>query len=105
MIEAMLLPETEYQLLDGVLDGLDDLYDRRERAEWWLERLLVATSAALRGTSWEGPMAEAADGLQRVRRGEGNDDQKNGRALAATGELRLRVAERWAELAEPAEGD
>jgi hypothetical protein len=42
--------ETEKRLLENVLDALDDLYDRRDRAEWWTERLLLATSIAFRGT-------------------------------------------------------
>ncbi len=42
----------ERMLLDNALDALDDLYDRRERAEWWTERLLAATGVALADTQW-----------------------------------------------------
>ena len=84
--------ETEGRLLENVLDALDDLYDRRDRAEWWTERLLLATSAALRGTQWERPMAEAADAMELIRLGDGAYDAKNAAALVATGDLRLQVA-------------
>jgi hypothetical protein len=84
--------ETEKRLLGNVLDALDDLYDRRDRAEWWTERLLLATSAALRGTQWEHPMAEAATAIKLSLRGDGTYDEKNTAALVATGDLRLRVA-------------
>ena len=84
--------ETERRLLENVLDALDDLYDRRDRAEWWTERLLLATSAAFRGTQWERPMAEAATAIELIQRGDGTYDDKNAAALAATGDLRLQVA-------------
>jgi hypothetical protein len=101
MMDAMMSPAVEYQLIGNVLDGLDDLYDRRERAAWWLERLLLATSVAFTGTMWERRMSEAADGLNQVRKGEGEADDKSRLALAATDDLRLQVSERWSEL----EGD
>ena len=84
--------ETEKRLLGNVLDALDDLYDRRDRAEWWTERLLLATSVAFRGTQWERPMAEAATAIHLSLRGDGTHDAKNTAALVATGDLRLRVA-------------
>jgi hypothetical protein len=84
--------ETERRLLETVLDALDDLYDRRDRAEWWVERLLLATSVALRGTRWERPMVEAATAVGLIRLGDGTYEAKNAAALAATGDLRLEVA-------------
>ena len=90
--------EIEYELLGAVLDGLDDLYDRRERADLWLERLLIATSVALAGMVWERLMADVATGLRSVLRRGGSDDEQNRRALEVTGELRLQVSERWSEL-------
>jgi hypothetical protein len=84
--------ETERRLLENVLDALDDLYDRRDRAEWWAERLLLATSVAFRGTQWEHPMAEAATAIELIRLGGGTYEAKNAAALAATGDLRLQVA-------------
>lgn len=90
--------QVEYQLLGAVLDGLDDLYDQRERAEMWLERLLVATSVALSGTTWERPMADAAADLVSVVRGGDSIEERNRRALEVTGDLRVQVAQRWAEL-------
>ena len=84
--------ETERRLLENVLDALDDLYDRRERAEWWTERLLQATSVAFRGTQWERPMAEAASAIGLILLGDGSYDAKNAAALVATGDLRLQVA-------------
>jgi hypothetical protein len=98
MMDAMISPTVEYQLLGNVLDGLDDLYDRRERAAWWLERLLFATSVAFAGTMWERRRSEAADGLNQVRKGEGEADDRSRLALAATDDLRLQVSERWSEL-------
>lgn len=98
MIGAMVVqPEIEYQLLGQVLDGLDDLYDRRERAEWWLYRLLVASGVALTGTIWESRMVDAAARLRPLL-GEGDNDSKHRRALESTDELRLEVSTRWAEL-------
>lgn len=97
----MATPEIEYELLGNVLDALDDLYDQRERAEWWLQRLLVATGCALRDSPWERAMAESAKALRLILSGDGTDSEKNAQALAATGDLRLRVAERWAELWSP----
>jgi hypothetical protein len=85
--------KAEKRLLENVLDALDDLYYRRERAEWWTERLLLATSVAFRGTQWERPMAEAATAIGLSLRGNGTDDAKNAAALVATGDLRLRVAD------------
>ena len=90
--EAVVDGETERRLLENVLDALDDLYDRRDRAEWWVERLLLATSVALRGTRWERLMAEAATAIGLLRLGEGTHDANNAAALAATGDLRLEVA-------------
>jgi hypothetical protein len=84
--------ETEKRLLGNVLDALDDLYDRRDRAEWWTERLLLATSVAFRGTQWELPMAEAATAIGLSLRGDSTYDAKNTAALVATGDLRLQVA-------------
>jgi hypothetical protein len=84
--------ETETRLLENVLDALDDLYDRRDRAEWWTERLLLATSVAFRGTQWERPMAEAATAIKLIRSGDGSRDAKNSATLVATGDLRLQVA-------------
>jgi len=46
----MVDPDLEKALLGDVLDALDDLYDRRERAEWWTARLLRATAVALADT-------------------------------------------------------
>jgi hypothetical protein len=84
--------QTEKRLLENVLDALDDLYDRRDRAEWWTERLLLATSVAFRGTQWEHPMAEAAAAIKLSLRSDGTYDAKNTAALVATGDLRLQVA-------------
>jgi hypothetical protein len=84
--------EAEKRLLENVLDALDDLYDRRDRAEWWTERLLLATSVAFRGTHWEHPMAEAATAIRLSLRDDSTNDAKNTAALAATGDLRLQVA-------------
>ena len=94
-------PAVEHQLLGNVLDGLDDLFDSRERAAPWLERLLLATSVAFTGTMWERRMSEAAEGLNQVRKGEAEAGDKYWLALAATDDLRLQVSERWSEL----EGD
>ena len=91
--EAVVDGETERRLLENVLDALDDLYDRRDQAERWVERLLLATSVALRGTQWERPMAEAATAIELLRLGDGTYDAKNAAALAATGDLRLEVAD------------
>ena len=85
--------ETEKRLLENVLDALDDLYDRRDRAEWWTERLLLATSVAFRGTHWERLMAEAAAAIGLSLRGDGTCDAKNAAALVATGDLRIQVAD------------
>jgi len=90
--EAVVGSETETRLLQNLLDALDDLYDRRDRAEWWTGRLLLATSVAFRGTQWELPMAEAATAIRLSLRGDGTDDAKNTAALVATGELRLQIA-------------
>jgi hypothetical protein len=90
--EAVIDSETEKRLLENVLDALDDLYDRRERAEWWTERLLLATSVAFHGTRWERPMAEAATSIDLSLRGAGTYGAKNTAALVATGDLRLQVA-------------
>lgn len=90
--EAVVGSDTETRLLGNLLDALDDLYDRRDRAEWWTERLLLATSVAFRGTQWELPMAEAATAIKLSLRGDGTDDAKNTAALVATGELRLQIA-------------
>jgi hypothetical protein len=84
--------KTVRRLLENVLDALDDLYDRRECAESWVHRLLLATSIALRGTQWELPMAEAAAAVEQVQLNADTDDAKNTAALIATGELRLSVA-------------
>ena len=97
----MVPPEIEYLLLGGVLDGLDDLYDQRERAEWWLERLLIATSYAMSGTPWEKLMMDSARALERIRRSAGTDPEKNAQAVAATNDLRVRVADRWGDLDAP----
>jgi hypothetical protein len=71
---------------------------RAKGPAWWLERLLLATSVAFTGTMWERRMSEAADGLNQVRKGEGEADDKPRLALAATNDLRLQVSERWSEL-------
>jgi endonuclease III-like uncharacterized protein len=84
--------EMEKRLLENVLDALDDLYDRRERAEWWTERLVLATSVALQNTQWQRPMAEAAIALRVIRLGDGTHDGKNTAAVVATNDLRLLVA-------------
>ena len=88
----MIDSETEKRLLENVLNALDDLYDRRDRAECWTERLLLATSVAFHGTQWEHPMAEAATAIRLSLRGDGTYDAKNTAALVATGDLRLQVA-------------
>lgn len=90
--------EVEYQLIGAVLDGLDDLYDERERADVWLTRLLTATGFALRGTMWERSMAKAAADLANVMLTVGPEDERNRGALEVTGDLRIHVAERWSEL-------
>ena len=90
--ETVVDGETERRLLENILDALDDLHDRRDRAEWWTERLLLATSVAFRGTRWERPMAEAATAIELIRLGDGTYDAKNAAALVATGDLRLQVA-------------
>jgi hypothetical protein len=84
--------EMQRRLLGSVLDALDDLHDRRDRAEWRVERLLLATSAALCGTPWERPMADAARALWLIRSGDGTCDAKNAAALAASGDLCLEIA-------------
>ena len=85
---VMVSSEVERVLLENVLDALDDLYDQRERAAWWTEKLLVATAIALRGSQWEGPMSEAAQALERIRRDAGDVDGAYMSALAATDDLR-----------------
>jgi hypothetical protein len=84
--------ETQQRLPENVLDALDDLYDRRERAELWVHRLLLATSIALRGTQWEAPMADAAAAVERIQVSADTDDAKNAAALIATSDLRLSLA-------------
>jgi hypothetical protein len=88
----MVSSEVERVLLENVLDALDDLYDQRERAAWWAERLLVATAVALQGSQWEGPMSEAAQALGRIRRDAADVDGAYTSALAATDDLRHLVA-------------
>lgn len=82
----------ERQLLEDALDALDDLYDQRERAEWWTERLLLATGTALAGTDWGPPMLNAARVLRELRLGGADPEVLNHRALGATGDLRLLLA-------------
>jgi hypothetical protein len=85
--------DTEHVLLNNVLDALDNLYDRRELAEWWLEQLVLATSVAMAGTRWETLLSDAANALNRIRLGSGDYDAKNAAALDATGDLRHQLAE------------
>jgi hypothetical protein len=84
--------KTQRRLLENVLDALDDLYDRRDRAASWLQRLLLATSVALRGAEWEQPMTEAATAVELIQLSGDTDEAKNTAALAVTGDLRLRLA-------------
>lgn len=98
-------PEVECELLGNVLDGLDDLYDQRERADLWLERLLVASSLALAGTAWERRMADAAFRLRQNSHEQHAHDTRNRRALEITGDLRLQVSERWSDLYPSAASD
>ena len=77
-------------ILSNVLDGLDDLYDRRERAVINLWRLLVVSGPAL-GDVWEAPMAAAASDLRSL---IGlSDEESNGPALDATDALRIMIAD------------
>jgi hypothetical protein len=83
---------TQRRLLENVLDALDDLYDRRERAPAWTCRLLLATSVALHGTSWQWSMAEAATALAQLPPHQDFDEGTYIAALAATEELRRMLA-------------
>jgi hypothetical protein len=85
---------TERRLLENVLDALDDLYDRRDHAESWVQRLLMATSIALRGTEWEQPMVEAATAIELIQLNRDTDEAKNAAALLVTGDLRLELDSR-----------
>ena len=78
-------------ILDNVLDALDDLYDRRERAALNLWRLLIASATALGGTWATAMNAVAADLLGLIRQGL-TDEQINAIALDATHDLRISLA-------------
>lgn len=95
----MVIPnDVEYELLSNVLDGLDDLYDRQPRAVWWMKRLLIAIGLAFAGTTWEEPMTSAAAALTDVMQGAGGEESQTQRAVVATDDLRLLIADRWAQL-------
>lgn len=85
----------EERVLDYVLQALDDLYDQRDRVEWWLEQLLFVSSVALRGTVWERQMASASAALETVRLSDDTYFDKHRAALEATGELRAMVVDYW----------
>lgn len=89
----MVAADEERRLLENVLDGLDDLHDRRERADWWLARLLTATSVALSGSAWERPMADAAAALDAIRLGQVDVDDQYEATLAVTNDLRIAIGE------------
>lgn len=78
-------------ILGNVLDGLDDLFDRRPRAALNLWRLLVASGAAL-GGDWERNMSSAASQLLELIRSRMGDEMINGPALSATDDLRTSIA-------------
>jgi hypothetical protein len=82
---------TQTRLLSNLLDSLDDLYDRHERSEWVLKRLMAATGEALRGTEWEEILTACSDALTEMIR-HVDMQEWNERALAITGELRLLLA-------------
>ncbi len=92
MVEPRDLTDQERLLLGNVLDGLDDLYDRTERADWQLWRLLAATSRALRQTRWALLLDEAAIELERVLRSGSDGDETYLKALSVTGPLRTAIA-------------
>jgi hypothetical protein len=90
--QSAFVTDGKHQLILGnVLDALDDLFDRRERAALNLWRLLVASGPAL-GGEWEAAMAATAADLRGTLRGGLTDDQSNRLALVATEDLRLCVA-------------
>jgi hypothetical protein len=75
------------RLLSNLLEGLDALYDRWDHAELWLAWQLDATSVALRGSTWERPMGDAARALEEIGRSGRALDDRNTAALAATDQL------------------
>ena len=74
-------------ILGNVLDALDDLYDRRERAALNLWRLLVASGAAV-GPLWDEAMLTTAANFLKLIRGGDGEDAINSSALVLTGDLR-----------------
>lgn len=81
------------ELLGNVLDALDDLYDRRERSEVNLGRLLAATSAAMQDTTWQARLTEVEATLVGLLRSGLDPNELNRRALVATDDLRQRLAD------------
>jgi hypothetical protein len=79
------------RLLSNLLDSLDDLDDQRERAAWWLERLMAATAEALGGTTWEPVLRHSSASLTNMIRTVPEKDW-NERALQITGDIRLMLA-------------
>ena len=82
---------TQTRLLSNLLDSLDDLYDQRDRSEWVLERLLAATSEALRGSTWEEILTACSHALTEMIRHVAVQEW-NEQALAITAELRALLA-------------
>jgi hypothetical protein len=85
-------PDFRKLLLDNLLDSLDDLYDRRERAELWTLRLLAATSEALKHTTWHDPIEIAAAQLLEIVYSGQDSEALYKQALTVTGDLRLLLA-------------
>lgn len=94
--------QQEQRVLSLVLDGLDDLYDQRfggpvdqirdTRAEVWLQRLLITSSLALRGTPWEHRLSGVADEIGSLFRSGLRGHDLNDRVLQATDSLRSEAA-------------
>ena len=82
-------------LLGNLHDALDDLYDRRERADLWTWRLFAATSEAVRHTTWHDSIHTASTRLYEIACSGLNAEFRYVAALAATGELRLLLAAQY----------
>jgi hypothetical protein len=95
MIES--LTASQKDLLDNLLNALDDLYDSRDQAELWSWRLFAATSEAVRNTVWHDPIQTAATQLFEIICSDLDADFRHEAALAATGELRLLLADQYEE--------
>ena len=100
------MADDERLLLENTLDALDRLFDGDcgAVAVW---ALLVATAAALRGTSHRPALEEPLAGLWEVVRSGASADAQRDRALAATDPLRQYLAEvlPWPPLPLPGSAD